>query len=264
MGSSHHHHHHSSGLVPRGSHMQFRALLFNVQGTLTDFRSTLIEHGLSILGDRVDRELWEELVDQWRGCYRDELDSLVKQEKWRSVRAVYRDSLINLLAKFSDSFCATSAEVELLTDGWERLRSWPDVPSGLEQLRSKYLVAALTNADFSAIVNVGRSAKLQWDAVLSAQLFGAYKPHRSTYEGAATLLGIAPSEILMVASHAYDLEAAREVGAGTAYVRRPLEYGPTGRTEDVPDGRFDFLVDSISELADQLGCPRLGGTAGID
>jgi len=243
---------------------QFRALLFDVQGTLTDFRSTLIDHGLAILGDRVERELWEDLVDQWRGCYRDELDSLVRQERWRSVRAVYRDALIDLLARFSDSFSVTSAEVELLTDGWERLRSWPDVPSGLQQLRSKFLVVALTNADFSAIVKVGRSAKLQWDAVLSAQLFGAYKPHRSTYEGAATLLGIAPSEILMVASHAYDLEAAWGVGAGTAYIRRPLEYGPTGRTEDVPDGRFDFIVDNLSELADQLGCPRHSGTASIE
>ncbi|PBC36083.1 haloacid dehalogenase type II [Rhodococcus sp. ACPA4] len=236
---------------------QFRAMLFDVQGTLTDFRSTLIDHGTVILGERVNQDTWEDLVDQWRRCYRDELDALVKQEKWRSVRAVYRDALVGLLAEFPDRFTISDAEVELLTDGWERLQPWPDARSGLEQLRSKFLVVALSNADFSAVVNVSRSANLHWDAVFSAQIFGAYKPHRSTYQGAANLLGITPSETLMVASHAYDLEAARGVGSGTAYIRRPLEYGPSGKIEDVPDGHFDFIVDSVEELADQLGCPRL-------
>ncbi|PXY18096.1 haloacid dehalogenase, type II [Prauserella coralliicola] len=232
---------------------QWRALFFDVQGTLTDFRSTLIEHGARILGDRLDLSTWEELVDRWRGHYRDELAALVTQGRWRSVRAVYRDALVALLNDLPTRIEVTPAEIDALTMGWERLRPWPDAPAGLRRLRERHVVVALSNADHAAVVNVARHAGFQWDTVLSAQIFGAYKPDSATYEGALALLAVEPAEAMMVASHAYDLDAAAAVGMATAYIRRPWEFGPGSPVEQVPDGRYDFVVDDLGALATALG-----------
>lgn len=55
----------------------------------------------------------------------------------------------------------------------------------------------------------------------------------------------------MVASHRADLVASRQIGMKTAFVRRPLEYGPNG-TPETPDDAVDLIVDDIIDLAEQL------------
>ncbi|WP_169747925.1 haloacid dehalogenase type II [Pseudonocardia acaciae] len=227
---------------------RWRALFFDVQGTLTDFRSSLVDHGLAVLGGRVDRAAWSKVVDDWRRRYRDELNDLASRGRWHSVRSVYRDALVGLPGRPE----LAPAEIEVLTDGWERLRPWPDVPRGLARLREDHLVAALSNADLAAVVNISRHAGLEWDAVFSAEVFGAYKPDSSVYERALALLRVDPSDALMVASHAYDLDAARAVGMGAAYIRRPLEFGPGGGVEEVPRDRFEFVVDGLGALAEKI------------
>ena len=86
-----------------------------------------------------------------------------------------------------------------------------------------------------------------------AREFRAFKPHASTYLGAAGLLGVDPAQILMVASHRYDLYAAAALGLGTAFVYRPDEYGPGGTADRASAGDYDVVVDSIEDLAGKLG-----------
>lgn len=63
---------------------------------------------------------------------------------------------------------------------------------------------------------------------------------------AARCRGLAPPEIMMVASHKYDIRAAAHLGCQTAFVARPLEFGPNGLADTTYDDAFD--------LATQLGC----------
>ena len=66
------------------------------------------------------------------------------------------------------------------------------------------------------------------------------------------MLNLDPSEILLVASHKYDLKAARACGFKTAYIFRPLEFG-TLREEQIPhENEFDFITTAISELPAML------------
>ena len=56
----------------------------------------------------------------------------------------------------------------------------------------------------------------------------------------------------MVASHGYDLDAAKSVGIKTCYVYRPDEFG-NGKSEDSGDtARFDLVVDSFTEITGSI------------
>ena len=232
---------------------RFAAVLFDVQGTLTDFWSTLLDHGQDILGDRTEVVDWPSIVTEWRAVYRSELAALASTNSWRSVRSIYAAGLAEIIRRRGLREVVSGSEVLLLSDGWERLRPWPDSAEGLRRLRRSHPVAALSNADVASVIAVSRAAGLEWDAVFSAQMFQAFKPHSSAYLGAATLSGEDPDQILMVASHRYDLDAAAALGFGTAFVFRPFEYGPGGRPDVASDGDYDFTVESVGELADLLG-----------
>ena len=70
---------------------------------------------------------------------------------------------------------------------------------------------------------------------------------------AISSLGVAELEILMVAAHNYDLDAAKQQGLRTAFVGRPTELGPAGSPGNGPDPSFDFNAVSLTDLAEQLG-----------
>ena len=58
----------------------------------------------------------------------------------------------------------------------------------------------------------------------------------------------------MVAAHPNDLRAAAKTGLKTAYVPRPLEHGPGGKTyPKEPEGAFDVIADDFLDLAARLG-----------
>jgi len=101
---------------------------------------------------------------------------------------------------------------------------------------------------------MAKSASLPWDVVMSAEPFRHYKPDREVYLGAADLLGCKPAELMMVAAHPADLQAARSC-LRTAFVPHPLEVRPAGKT-DAPAGepfdRCDIVARDFLELAAKL------------
>jgi len=112
---------------------------------------------------------------------------------------------------------------------------------------------------------MAKTAGLPWDFVISSELFRAYKPSATVYSGAARLLGRSPEEVMLVAAHASDLDAARATGMQTAYVPRPLEWGPgVSFQPDAEAGRFDVVARDFIDLADQLGTyPSGEGREGV-
>src|SRR5699024_9728740 len=109
-----------------------------------------------------------------------------------------------------------------------------DVVEGLQRLKQKYIIATASNGNIAIMVNLARHAGICWDAILGAEVTGAYKPEPESYSRMAGILGVAPQEICMVAAHNYDLRAARENGLSTAFVPRPTEHGPTQKTDLTP------------------------------
>lgn len=231
------------------------ALVFDVFGTVVDWRSGVVRDGRS-LGEAKGLDVdWAAFADAWREEYQPSLARVRRGEiPWRDLDALHRESLEELLERFGVDGL-TDEETEHLNRVWHRLDPWPDAIPGLNRLRSDYLVAPLSNGHVRLLANMAKRAGIPWDLILSAELSGHYKPDEEAYLTAVDLLDCRPEEVVMVAAHERDLEASREAGLRTAYVHRPLEWGPE-RADDVdrPDeSAYDVVAEDVVDLAERLG-----------
>ena len=231
-----------------------QALLFDVQGTATDFLSTVCGEARRISAGRFPGVDWPDTVRRWRARYFAALDATQSRQRgWVSVHSVYRDALGAVLDECGIDGLS-DAECEELTLAWQRLKPWPDVVPALTRLKTVFTLATLSNADVSAVVNISKRAGLPWDAIFAAEMAGVFKPDPAIYRMAATYLGLEPAEIMMVASHKYDLRAAGGLGFRTAFVARPLEFGVDGEVDVAYSDEFDINASDFLDLAEQLGC----------
>ena len=230
-----------------------RAIAFDVQGTCVDFYQPIQRMGEAVnraKGLDID---WAALSSDWRDLYRATLDEVITgQRPWLRVDRIYRQSLDVLLARRDLAGTFTTAERDELNQIWNRLEPWPDSIDGLAKLRRRFVTATLSNAGMAAVVAVIKHAGLPFDAVLTAELAQTYKPAPAVYQLAVDYLGYQPHEILMVACHKYDLKAARAFGMRTAFVARPMEFGPNAKPDTTPEPWFDLHVDSFLALAHAL------------
>jgi 2-haloacid dehalogenase len=143
------------------------------------------------------------------------------------------------------------AELRELNRAWHRLDPWPDAIDGLTRMKVKMIIAPLSNGNLSLLLNMAKRAALPWDAILGAELVKAYKPDPEAYLRTASLLELAPGEIVMVAAHNGDLAAARACGMRTAFVARPREHGPGQTTDLKPEQEWDFIAADFKDLARQ-------------
>jgi 2-haloacid dehalogenase len=234
-----------------------RALVFDVFGTVVDWRGSIIREGeaqSAAKGWRVD---WPAFADAWRAGYQPAMQRVMQatvsgEAAWTKLDALHRGILDTLLPRFGLDRLS-EPERERLNLVWHRLDPWPDAIAGLTRLKARFPIATLSNGNVSLLVDMARHARLPWDCVLSAELFRKYKPDPAVYRGAADLLGVAPGELLMVAAHPSDLAAAKGAGLKTAYVDRPLERGPDGPREASAGQRFDWVASDFVDLAAWLG-----------
>ncbi|MFE4457163.1 haloacid dehalogenase type II [Nocardia tengchongensis] len=228
------------------------ALLFDVQGTATDFHSTIRRAARAAAGDFGPGQDWVKFVNDWRAAYFAETSQQPGDGAWVSVASIYRKTLDPLLDAVGIDLDPGARDE--LARAWSRLDPWPDTVPGLHRLRKRFTLATLSNADVSAVVEITRHGDLPWHAIFAAEMVGAFKPDPRTYGLAARYLGLAPSEIMMVASHKYDIRAARELGFRTAFVARPLEYGDPALGDTEFSDEFDINAVDFLDLADQLAC----------
>jgi len=230
-----------------------QALTFDVFGTVVDWRGSIIAEGEALNRTKGLTVDWGAFADAWRRMYSPSMDRVRRGElPWTNLDGLHRMSLEELLPRFGlDGL--SEAELDHLNRVWHRLRPWPDAAPGLARLRTRYIVATLSNGNVALLTNMAKRAGLPWDCILSAELVRAYKPDPVVYTSAATFLGLPPDQVMMVAAHPADLRAARAAGLRTAYVPRPLEWGPGHTAEPVPEGEFDVTARDFLDLADKLG-----------
>jgi 2-haloacid dehalogenase len=229
-----------------------RVLLFDVFGTLVDWRSSMIELAATAAGRAGPQADWVGIIDDWRRAYQPALDRVRQGAAWRDLDSLQRETLSRVLAERGVSLPATARES--LVRGWRQLRAWPDSREGLDRLRRTYVTATLSNGHVALLADLLKFAGLRVDAVLSAQLADSYKPDPKVYLTALDLLDCRPQDAGMVAAHPSDLRAAAAVGLRPIFVRRPLEWGPGAPAADPPalDGLLE--ADGLGHLADALGC----------
>jgi 2-haloacid dehalogenase len=231
-----------------------KALTFDVFGTVVDWRGSLIEEGKRLGRRKRLKADWAAFADAWRGGYRPAMDRVRRGElAWTNIDGLHRIILDGLLPRFGLEGL-TEAETDHLNRAWHRLTPWREAAAGLKRLKKKYVIATLSNGNVALLTNMAKHGGLPWDCVLSAELFGHYKPDPESYQGAARLLGLRPEEVLMVAAHKDDLDGAARAGLRTAFVQRPLEFGDAAKKDVSFEGRFDVNAKDFVDLARRLGC----------
>ncbi len=229
-----------------------RVLLFDVFGTLVDWRSSLIEIAETAATRARVHADWAGVVDDWRRAYQPAMDRVRQGASWRDLDSLQRETLADVLARRGISLPA--ADRETLVSGWRRLRPWPDSRAGLDRLRRKHVTATLSNGHVALLADLLKFADLRVDAVLSAQLAAGYKPDAHVYLTALRLLDCPAEDAGMVAAHASDLDAAAALGIRPIFVRRPLEWGHGARPAGPPAHDGVLETDGLIELAEALGC----------
>ena len=232
-----------------------KALVFDVFGTVVDWRTSLIADFTRWGETRGVAADWTALVDGWRAVYAASMDEVRRHPErgYVILDQLHRRSLEKLVAQFSIPGL-NDADLQYLTLGWHRLNPWPDSVAGLTRLKTKYIIGPLSNGNVALLTNMAKFAGLPWDLILSAELFEHYKPDPETYLGAARLLGLDPAQVMMVAAHNNDLKAAQHLGLKTAFVARPTEYGPLQSRDFEATGEWDIVAKDFAGVAERMGC----------
>ena len=230
-----------------------KALVFDVFGTVVDWRTSVAAEVDALAKRKGFTVDGAKFADAWRAGYAPSMNRVRTGElPWTRLDTLHRMTLDRILAEFSIPGL-TEAEKNELNRAWHRLRPWPDSVSGLTRLKKKFIIAPLSNGNIALMTNMARNAGLPWDCVLGAELVRHYKPDREVYQSAADFLDLQPADVMMVAAHLGDLRAAKTVGLKTAFVARPLEYGPAGKPDLKADASVDLSAKDFNDLAAQLG-----------
>lgn len=232
-----------------------KALVFDVFGTVVDWRGSIIREGERLGKRKGINADWVAFADAWRGGYQPAMHKVRSGEiAWTNIDGLNRIILNDLLREFKITGLSEE-EIDHFNRAWHRLWPWPDAVGGLQRLKSRYVISTLSNGNVALLTNMGKYAGLPWDCILSAELFGHYKPDPEAYLGAAKLLGPSPSQVMMTAAHMDDLIAAKKQGLRTALVTRPLEFGGKRKADTAADGEgiVDVIASDFMDLAAQMG-----------
>jgi len=231
---------------------QLKAVTFDVFGTVVDWRSS-IEREMNLLGDEKGFSIdGAEFASAWRSLYQPSMSKVRSGEvPFEPLDALHRKNLDTVLEQYNIDQLS-GPEKAYLNRVWHRLDPWPDVIEGLVRLKERYIIGTLSNGNISLIVNMAKHSGLPWDVVLGAEVAGHYKPCPEAYLGSAKTLDLAPHECMLVAAHNADLQAASGCGFRTAFVARPIEYGPGQTTDLSADHDFDVIATDFVDLARQL------------
>lgn len=232
---------------------QVGALVFDVFGTVVDWRSSVIKAGEKLSREHGFTVDWPAFAEEWRRVgYHEQIAKIRKGEAPYETTDVFMlRKLHELMPKYGVTGLSDQ-EVDWLHKVWHRLDPWPDSVEGLTRLKKKFVIATLSNGNVALLTNMAKHGGLPWDAILSAELVKKFKSEPEMYHSASQFLGLPMNQIVMTAAHLRDLYAARKQGMRTAFVRRPLEWGPNGQQEGEPEG-IDVVAKDFVDLAKQLG-----------
>ncbi|MCF3937138.1 MULTISPECIES: haloacid dehalogenase type II [Gordonia] len=225
-----------------------RVLAFDTFGTVTDW-FTGISGAVRATIPGLDAGAF---AREWRRRYGPILARVESGEiGWRRLDDLQTETLHEVADQFGVAL--TEAASTSLVRAWRTIPGWPDAAPGIRRLKGRFVVCALSNGTVALLTDMARHNGFDWDFVGGSDLWGHYKPARETYCGLAALFEVEPAEVMMVATHQGDLDAARSFGLRTAFVERPLEWGGEEK-DDTGSADNDVHATDLCDLADQLGC----------
>lgn len=216
--------------------MPAEAYIFDAYGTLFDVHSAAARHSAEI-GER-----WQVLSDIWR----------TKQLEYTWVRSLagQRATFWQVTQEALDFAIAASGGLDAalrdkLLSAYRELDAYPEVPGVLGALRAQGAkVAILSNGDPAMLADAVRSAGVGdlFDAVLSVEPAGIFKPAPRVYELATSRFGLPPRNMSFLSSNRWDIAGAKAYGFCTVWINRG------GRPDEYPDLAADTVLDDLRGL----------------
>jgi 2-haloacid dehalogenase len=233
---------------------EIKALVFDVFGTCTDWRGSVIRECEAVGRAKGVTADWSAMADEWRreGYIRGIARIRAGETPYVGSDDLFRRKLDELMPKYGITGLGEE-EVVRLAHAWRRLDPWPDTVEGLKRLKARFFIAPLSNGSFPTLTRMAKRAGMAWDCIISTEMRQTFKPEREAYMLAPTLLDLRVDQVMLVAAHESDLRGARAAGLHTALVPRPLEWGPDAPPLEPPDPSFDFVAKDFLDLATQLG-----------
>ena len=232
-----------------------KALLFDVFGTVVDWRTGIAREAAELLARYGVTAAADDFADAWRRRYSPAMEEVRSgRRSFTRLDVLHRENLVTVIAEFGiDTARVPVAEIDDLNRAWHRLDPWPDAIAGLARMKSRYVIAPLSNGNIALLLDMAKRAGIPWDAILGAEVTQAYKPMPEAYLRAAEVIGMRPEEVCLIAAHNSDLAAARRCGLKTGFVARPSEHGP-GQVDDLtPAQDWDVVAGDFGDLASRLG-----------
>jgi 2-haloacid dehalogenase len=228
-----------------------KALFFDVGGTVFDWKNTVrvkIRESGDEKGEVVDSEAF---ANDWR-AEMFKVHTQVRQGNlpWMNSDAMHLKALEHMAIRYP--LLKAIDNVSLVQSTWHKLIAFAGAAEAITRLRTRYTVVVLTILSWESIVSSSKAARVQWDGILSCEFLGYYKPSLQAYVKATDLLGLKPSEALMVAAHEGDLAAARNAGLHTAYVSVPEEDNVAEGFAQPSETNFDIEARDFESLCEQL------------
>jgi 2-haloacid dehalogenase len=225
-----------------------KALIFDVFGTVVDWRQTLTKRLNSFLPKELSEFELEKFAIEWRKGYSDYINEFNNnKQSWQKIDDIHKRKLIQLLKDFKLINLMNESSINKLNKIWHQLDPWEDSVEGLSLLKNKYSIGTLSNGNFSLLLNMSKYSKLPWDFIFSGDIFLKYKPNKYVYKKATEYLGLNTNEVMLVAAHENDLLAAEMSGLKTAYIHRPFEY--SNKPKEKPKNKFNYSCNSFVELS---------------
>ncbi len=236
-----------------GSMDGVRALVFDVFGTVVDWRGGVAREAAPFLARHAPGADPAAFADAWRTQYQPAMNQVrTGRRPFARLDVLHRENLVAILPQFGIGHVPDD-ELDALTLAWHRLDPWPDAIAGLTMMKQRFIIAPLSNGNIILMLDIAKRAGLPWDAILGAEVVQAYKPQPEAYLRTADVLALRPEQVCLVAAHNSDLAAARRVGFMTAFVPRPAEHGP-GQTSDLrPEQEWELVAEDFVQLAQTLG-----------
>ena len=232
--------------MPDEAFSRVKYLAFDIFGTVMDLTGSLTGPVGDFLVAQGSRMSGETFYADWRDRqrieqYQDNLLMLGHSGYLETCRRAFVYCLMNYNVSYTDE------AVREFMEAYKRLRPFDDAIQGLRVLAKRYKLVALSNGEQWYLEELlGNNVPIAFDAIISVDQVGAFKPSPGIYRKAVQRLGCEPGEIMMVAAHSFDILGAQACGFRAAYVDR---YGlPTEVSEYQPD----IIVGDFVALATRL------------
>jgi 2-haloacid dehalogenase len=227
-----------------------KALTFDLFGTVLDLGGSLSPFIAAFLKNKNSDVSPQRFWERWR--YRQRIEQYqdnIMMQGHSGYLETARRAFVYTLAL--NQIPASKEEVQKFMGAWQELSPFPEVVPGLQKLSGHFKLVALSNGEAYFLDHLVKN-RIRWnfDAVISVQVAGAFKPHPGVYLRAASMLGVEPGECMMVSANSFDVMGARACGFRGAYVNRyqlPMEDTPF---------QPDLVVKDFLELAQVLAGGR--------